>query len=466
VKLNTAYFGINASRYDRPMGHGQFSNSSAEFFGLPLYGYNNTEGIDIYGTIAPISIDGQKGSLWHSITNTLAITAQQNINENLIIDERIYYRKTEIADDSYVYGKLSDSAFNFLPFTHSSNLTGIEIQTSYFINDQQALILGVNFENSNIERGYRGVSINSEKPLSWEFVDERISDDYQNRAFYGQYQFETNILNSTIFTLGIRRDQNNIYGDTTNPRVGIVNQVTEKLTLKALYGSAFRAPNSFDTFSKTTTRIPNPKPELMHNLEFSAGYQFNDDFYLETNFFSNKLTDTIISNVDIGDIDGNGANNTQNQNLGDAKIKGIEFKTLFTLSNDLSGFSAISYQSPKQEFEGMSDDIPNVTDIKVNFGLVWQYDDKSSIYMITRYVGERTTAKTNPRNEVDSYLVMDLHLLKQNIFESNITMSLKINNLFNSSIADPGVRSADGLSFSTQHTYPGQNVILKISYHY
>mgnify|MGYP002700500252 FL=1 len=44
-----------------------------------------------------------------------------------------------------------------------------------------------------------------------------------------------------------------------------------------------------------------------------------------------------------------------------------------------------------------------------------------------------------------------------------LELNLRIINLFDTKYTDPGIRAANGVSFSTEQTYPGRIVNLKMS---
>lgn len=116
-------------------------------------------------------------------------------------------------------------------------------------------------------------------------------------AFYAQGTFDlkeilslekgTETLN---FTLGARYDNYNDVGSSTNPRFGIVYAPSEKLWFKALYGTAFRAPNFLNLYMQGGLYKGNPdlKPEKIATSEFLIGYKFS-------NMLSTSITGFYIS---------------------------------------------------------------------------------------------------------------------------------------------------------------------------
>ena len=184
-----------------------------------------------------------------------------------------------------------------------------ELQIDYNLADDQSLIAGIQYDDSDQERGYRGTNPDPEVLTIRGFdiintratFTERDGVSQDNTGAYLQYSAETRWLRATNFTLGIRYDENSTYGDTTNPRLGIVNKPNDRLTLKLLYGSAFRAPSVFELYGSSPVRIANPelKPEENKTYEFGVGYRLSSA-YLQANFFVNRLTSLIVNDVPIG----------------------------------------------------------------------------------------------------------------------------------------------------------------------
>ena len=459
-------FGIQLGlqRFDRPMGHGQFANTASAFFGHSLYGFQNSEGQVVDNSISAVNMNGEKGSLWHPVTSTAFIKAEKDINQSNRLAGNIYYRESEIKEDSYVY-TLFQGQWAYLPFTHFSELTGVQVQLDSIINSTNSLIVGLEFEHRDVERGYRNWEIEQDSPRRWRIVEHRNSDIYQNRGLYAQYRLNLSSLGNTSFTFGARIDDNSVYSSTVNPRLGSVSKLTDRLTLKLLYGTAYRAPTSFDLFTETTARISNPdlKPEESENLELNLTYQPSNRWLIENIFFKNKLKEVITSNVNIGDIDGDGSIETQNRNLGSADIVGWELRNRIWLSERFESFINFGYQDAEQHLGGNTTDIQNVARLKSNLGVTWLPTQHQSLYIAGRYVGERETAVTNPRSMVDSYFVSDLVYSITPFSNYNLRLSMRINNLFNQDYGDAGVRVADGRSFTTQHDYPERNFFIKLT---
>lgn len=117
-------------------------------------------------------------------------------------------------------------------------------------------------------------------PLEADFFNLR----YKNLGAFLQGQF--NLTPTLIATVGARYDDNSRYGDTVNPRLGLVYHLNDSNTVKVLYGSAFLAPSPYAayahfgsffttdgglTYQSFYWRLPNPglKPIKERALEVS-----------------------------------------------------------------------------------------------------------------------------------------------------------------------------------------------------
>ncbi|OFX26880.1 MAG: hypothetical protein A2041_12070 [Bacteroidetes bacterium GWA2_31_9b] len=456
---------IGFNRFDRPMGIGQFSNTP-EYYNLPAYGYENSEGTTYGG--AQTTANGEKPGLWHSNTQTLFARFLKEFNSNLSLKIETYYRVTEIDDDSYEYDYLGNNKFRRDVYNHNSNSIGSELQADYHLYKNHDITLGFQFEQSNIERGYRKSVVMSDND---DYTIMRLLDDnyrlyniYNNYAGFMQYRLNTSLFNATNFILGVRYDYNDVYGKTLNPRVGFVSNINEKLNIKGLYGSAYRAPTSFELFTETTVRVENPylKPEKINTSELSLGYKITKDILLESNFFYNQFSDIIISNVPVGDVNGDGIYNYQNQNKGSAEIYGFEIRTNAILFKNISIYANYSYQDATQT-DSLTNPVPNVSKHKGNIGITFPIHNFIKIHFSENIVGDRTTSPTNPDKNIDGYYISNLTLTTNNIFKNKVLVSVTIKNLFDSKYNDPGIRAATGEYYGTRHIQPGRSAFIKLT---
>lgn len=112
--------------------------------------------------------------------------------------------------------------------------------------------------------------------------------NYRNLGAYLQGQIQLNPV--VVLTAGLRFDDNSRYGNTTNPRLGLVWHVAPSHTLKVLYGTAFLAPSPyaafahFGSFVSTVNdgtsapesffwRLPNPGLQPIKERSLELGYR-------------------------------------------------------------------------------------------------------------------------------------------------------------------------------------------------
>ncbi len=135
------------------------------------------------------------------------------------------------------------------------------------------------------------------------------------------------IRNFTIM-LSDRYDFNSLYGPSNNPRLALMYKINDRMSLRASYGSAFRAPSAYYTYSSlayTTDEgiyydiVPNHdlKPEKIQSVDIGWKWrpvrnihldltiyyhnlkeQFTrSGFILDTNIYPNPVNDSLFTNA-------------------------------------------------------------------------------------------------------------------------------------------------------------------------
>ncbi|MES2138853.1 MAG: TonB-dependent receptor [Bacteroidota bacterium] len=279
---------------------------------------------------------------------------------------------------------------------------------------------------------------------------------YSNTGVFAQLQYK--LLKHVDLTIGTRYDYNTRYGESFNPRMGIVFDKLKKTKIKFNYGRAFRAPNptfsyghygSFQTVTDSSGAVvglkssfwhlPNPdlKPEELESFEGIIFYNFSSNLVLSTNLYWINIHElinesgTIIKDssfkgypVDVIDI---------GSNKGDAKMNGgtikIESKNIMK-GISVNPFLAYSYSSG--QIDGVLNEEKLIASAKHTFktGLETSYKN-FSIYIHAIY---RSSSYNELYNKNDPYTVINLFAGYSNIFKSTKVKSsvfIKINNLLN-----------------------------------
>ncbi|OQX17535.1 MAG: hypothetical protein BWK80_39535, partial [Desulfobacteraceae bacterium IS3] len=101
---------------------------------------------------------------------------------------------------------------------------------------------------------------------------------------------------SLSLTAGVRYDSYDDFGDTVNPRFGLVYAPTEKLYFKVLYGTAFRAPAFRELYfinNPNTIGNKDLDPETITTIEGLVGYNFTKNVRSSLTFFNVGAEDLI-----------------------------------------------------------------------------------------------------------------------------------------------------------------------------
>jgi outer membrane cobalamin receptor len=476
ARLSTDKWLWGYSRYDRPSGLGTFTNVS----GFEQMGAD----ADPLGPgLLQSDFDGEKPSLWHMVSATAFVQYKQKLSETLTISSKLFARESSIALDSYSYNYIpSTTQLDRNSYGHESDTAGAELRFEYTSDTDWDFIGGVQWQRSDIERGYRtkfddGIDITSDgvrfNRVSQVAGDGRVSDIYNNIALFGQFRKYLNFSVPTRLLLGARYDYNNQYGqnfnygETFNPRLGLVSELSSTTTMKLLYGTAYRAPTSFDRFTTTEIRRANPDlaPEQLATVEVGFNHRWSENIYIEANIYRNNFSDTIISNVDTGIPipDNTAVNFSENQNAGKGLSTGVEVRLNAVYKNFDIFMNGTFQQASQDDQDGTTNDWPNIANFKANAGVTWRYSNDVSLYIVENWVGKRTTSLTSPVSEVDAYAVTNMNLLVSNLYSDHINVSLRVNNVFNTQWEDPGIRAADDGFYGLIHPQPGRTYNVEAS---
>ena len=127
------------------------------------------------------------------------------------------------------------------------------------------------------------------------YSSETVSD--QNYAFYLQDEYHA--LDNLIILAGLRYDYNTAYGSNLSPRGSIIYSPLSELRIKALYGSAFRAPVFMERYTQYNygfyEAVGNAdlKPEKIEQCEAGIEYEIGKWFQIKGGYFYWETKDEI-----------------------------------------------------------------------------------------------------------------------------------------------------------------------------
>lgn len=252
-------------------------------------------------------------------------------------------------------------------------------------------------------------------------------------------------------TVGLRYDDFSDFGSTTNPRVALVWEAAHDVTVKALYGSAFRAPSFNEQFSQnnpSTLGNPDLKPETIDTYELGINYQINFNTKLSFNLYSYEAKD-LIARAPVP-----GTTSSQSQNLSTLEGDGAEIE--FAYKTDALKLEAnYAHQNTEDSISG--EQIALVPQSMAYVGIYYDISDNWSIGSTSHWIGNRDRAASDSRDSIDDYLVSNISTSYK--FNENYSGKVSIKNLFDEDIFEPSTGS-----ISNDYKMPGRNIWLELEY--
>jgi outer membrane receptor for ferrienterochelin and colicins len=116
--------------------------------------------------------------------------------------------------------------------------------------------------------------------------DRRTSQD---SAAFVEDQYT--LTDKVLLNAGIRADHYQAFGTTTNPRVALIYKPFEKTAIKALWGTAFRAPNAYELYFSSYLYTPNPslEPETIRTGEIVMERYFSERYRVMANVSTSRV---------------------------------------------------------------------------------------------------------------------------------------------------------------------------------
>lgn len=244
-------------------------------------------------------------------------------------------------------------------------------------------------------------------------------------------QDEWALLDTLLLNVGLRHDQYDSFGASTNPRLALIYSPLAETTLKLLYGRAFRAPTVYELYYHDgyTTAKPNTQidPETIDSFELVWEQQLNRNVRSAVSLYHNEIKHLIAYTVDPDD----GLFYFDNQNA--AQAYGTEFSIEGKWDNGCLANLSYTYQDAENKDTGerlvnsplhmvkLNLMAPVVTNI-LDGGLELQYES-----------GRKTVSGA----ETDETLLTNLVLVSKGWLEG-MTVSTGVYNLFDVAYDFPG----------------------------
>ena len=180
-------------------------------------------------------------------------------------------------DNSQTY-----SGIEYESFRHKNTVRAFEYQDSARLNNANLLTWGGEWRQEKVDSTIEGSTLHSGI----------------TRAVYLQDQIRLSA--AATLTLGLRRNDSDIYGVQWLPKLAYLYQANERTSYFANWGKVFRAPNFDDLYTYkdygggyVCTGDPNLKPETGWTAEAGVKSRLNSANEITLSFFKRELTDAI-----------------------------------------------------------------------------------------------------------------------------------------------------------------------------
>ena len=175
--------------------------------------------------------------------------------------------------------------------------TGTEFRLAYTGLNRHKLLLGVESQwNQQLLQRYF-------EPTPYNAI---LDTNNPSRTYSVYLQDEWRIHPDWLLNVGVRHDKHNQFSGVTSPRLALIWQTTNRLTLRAVTGSAYRFPNVFERFysDNGASQAANPtlRSEYIQTREVSAAYRFGLAGRLGMSLYDNQIHRLIDQTTTTGDI--------------------------------------------------------------------------------------------------------------------------------------------------------------------
>lgn len=313
---------------------------------------------------------------------------------------------------------------------------GAELQLTRRFWDRLTLMLGGEYRDDfELRQTYSDVVAGT--------VFKNLVRDRQNHGVYVQGDFS--VLTNLMLSVGGRYDQYGDFDPAFNPRLALIYNPVGSTVLKALYGTAFRAPNFFEL---SDIRNQNISPEEITTYELVYEQGIGNHLRSSVAGFYNEIDDLIAFRATTGNF----------VNF-DAEAHGVEVALDGSWARGMRGRASYTYQATRDRLTKQTlPDSPRHL-AKLNLSVpVWQ--EKVFFGVEGQLVSRRATLGTTlPGAMAGAYGIVNLTLFSQNLVPG-LDISASVYNLLDRTYSDPATPfhqqdliERDGRSFRVKLTY-------------
>lgn len=413
-----------------------------------MYGFNYA-----FDKIQPMSI-------WVQEDYSLFLRGSHSFSENFSTKVLLRYRRSDIPNSSASlegwgsYGGNRTVAFGYWQSLNSSWSFYQDFDVK--VNERLSFVAGIKYEQKDLQKNYDlpyGPNLNPDSvnistypypvpPIATPRSENRVT--WVDEGVYVQAKYDLaellKINGTHNINLGIRWDRNSAYGENVTLRAGYVGSFG-KLMAKVLYGEAIQEPTARELYASWAGlgSASTLKAEKSKTLEAYLNYT-EKNYTLTLNPYYVNITDPINT---VGGVP---------QNKGEIKIYGFDIhgKVQFVINaeSNILFWGYYSYTTTdEKKFDAKGNQtgtgvVGDIANHKILLGSTYSYQNFSAT-LRGRIIGERETYDSNPVRKVDGFFTADINLLYKNLFVKGLSVSVKVNNIFDKEYFHTGIRDAN-----------------------
>lgn len=253
---------------------------------------------------------------------------------------------------------------------------------------------------------------------------------HKRNLTYAFAQDEWSLAKDWALTAGVRHDRYSDFGGTTNPRLALVWDAAYNVVVKAMHGTAFRAPSFSEQYSinnPVVTGNPNMQPETITTDELAFSWQATSAIQNNLNFFHYRMSGIILP---VG---------TQYRNAGAQTGQGLELESTLDATHNLRLSGSFSLQHSTNEANGQD---AGMAPQRRLFGRAdWRFAPLWQLGTTVNHVAGRMRESGDTRAQVPDYTTVDLTLRREK-FANDWDMRAAVTNLFDRDAREPTFKSA------------------------
>ena len=276
----------------------------------------------------------------------------------------------------------------------------------------------------------------------------------EREIFYLSLQDEWKISDGFRATVGLRYDKYTDFGETVNPRIGLIWTLNPNWKLKLFSGSAFRAPSFVELYTANNpATIGNPglEPEKVQTLDsgFSLNYSSFRDLQLSTTFFQFSAEELIKFTADA-------SSGTQvAQNVGEQDGYGAEMSAHWLGFKSWTFSFNYSFLHSEDEARNRTADVPKHM---ANLLGHWRPNNEMHFFLGAKWLSDFARGMGDSRPEIEDYIWVTSRVEYR--FD-NIFFSLSAKNLL-----DEDARSPSNGSIPEDYPLHGRQLMLETRYEF